>query len=261
MKYFDDDVEREPSRFGDRLIGKADNQPQSKQFICTGKHSVRPVVKKNTEEKKSEEKQFIIEHYPLKGIQEAIKDKEQEEQLKAALLNDEFKRAIQEEIKNIDTDSKCGFPYHIGTYVVCVENGNLRVDKVSDYIVNKDGIFVVLTLDALTSPRTSAPVMLDKFNETWVSYEIAREVMFRFIISFGMSFQEFNEEYPDPNVFNVNFPNSKNDEHLTTEEFVERMAKYGSKENSLKHLYSITEGKSSRTRLKSQDKNNSTDNK
>ena len=59
------------------------------------------------------------------------------------------------------------FPLPIGTYVSKEEDGVVHVDQVYQYIIDTNGIFVVIMLDTLTSPRLSTPIQLDAFINNW----------------------------------------------------------------------------------------------
>ena len=63
---------------------------------------------------------------------------------------------------------RVSFPIKIGTMMITQVGGVTRKDRVEGYFVSKDGIFVILTLDAnLNCARTSRPIPLDEFKAKW----------------------------------------------------------------------------------------------
>ena len=58
-------------------------------------------------------------------------------------------------------------PYQIGTYVSKVEDGIVHIDQVYQYIINTNGVSIVVMLDALTSPRVSTPIDINAFMSNW----------------------------------------------------------------------------------------------
>ena len=63
------------------------------------------------------------------------------------------------------------FPYPIGTYLSKKENGIVHIDQVCEYIVDRNGISVVVILDALSAPRLSTRIDINRFVNNWTKCE------------------------------------------------------------------------------------------
>lgn len=59
------------------------------------------------------------------------------------------------------------FPYPIGTYLSKEEDGVTRIDQLYEYVIDKNGVSVVVILDALTNPRLSVKIDMDVFLNNW----------------------------------------------------------------------------------------------
>ncbi len=57
-------------------------------------------------------------------------------------------------------------PFSIGTYLI-TEDEMKHIDKVEKYVINQKGMFVVLTYDAISDPRTSQMISIEKLKESW----------------------------------------------------------------------------------------------
>ena len=145
IMYYDDEIERKPTKFGDAIMGDPDD------------NQVNQVV--------------------------------------SAIQNEEFNKKLQERIKDKPRDLQKGLPYIVGTYVICVENGKLQADRISDYIITPEGDFVVLDLNITSSQRVSERIKLSDFMEKWFPYETVQALMLEYMTAFGVSYQEFCKEH------------------------------------------------------------------
>lgn len=57
--------------------------------------------------------------------------------------------------------------YPIGTYLDKVEDGKRHIDQVCEYVINKEGLFAVLLLDATEDPRLSTRISVEELEEKW----------------------------------------------------------------------------------------------
>ena len=76
---------------------------------------------------------------------------------------------------DIDNYNDISSLYPIGTEVL--ENGYdlPRIDTIAEYIIDKNGMSVVLTLDAYIRPRLSRRISLEEFCEDWTVIKKAKE--------------------------------------------------------------------------------------
>ena len=63
------------------------------------------------------------------------------------------------------------FPYPIGTFLIKCENNQNHVDQIYKYVVRKNGISVILFLDALTKPVVSREISIEELEANWVVYD------------------------------------------------------------------------------------------
>ncbi len=63
------------------------------------------------------------------------------------------------------------FPYPIGTYLVKKENGKEHLDQVYEYIISKNGMFVILMLDIIKQPRLSTRIDINTLIQNWEKYD------------------------------------------------------------------------------------------
>lgn len=235
--YYDDEIERKPTRFGDAIIGDPDNGQYSKQSICTGKQRVSAFPKKTNNEKtknRSKDSEDIKKENIASGnntcclsdsLGDFVNDARQIRIVIEAFDNEEFVKELQEAVNNIGHDPNCIFPYHINTRMIHIDNGKLFIDKVKDYIVNTDGIFAILTLDAnpvlkdgMTviidahfSSIVTSRIELDDFIKNWFSYDIVRDTIRRFVekhqtLPGGVSYNAFGKIFDENNGFDVKEP-------------------------------------------------------
>ena len=68
------------------------------------------------------------------------------------------------------TKEKAVLPYPVGTYLTTEENGKLHIDQVLKYIIDSDGLSVILTLDALSNPRSSIKININNLLANWNIY-------------------------------------------------------------------------------------------
>lgn len=69
-------------------------------------------------------------------------------------------------------DFNVNFPYQIGTYLTKEENGNMHIDQIFSYYLDKDGIYAILILDVLKDPRLSTKIKIEKLLNDWVIYDL-----------------------------------------------------------------------------------------
>ena len=62
-------------------------------------------------------------------------------------------------------------PYPIGTYLIKDEDGIIHVDQVHEYIIGREGVSVILLLDALTDPRLSTKISINYLINDWTEYK------------------------------------------------------------------------------------------
>lgn len=65
-------------------------------------------------------------------------------------------------------------PYPVGTYLSTKENNQLHIDKIYQYIIDKDGLGVILVLDVLNDPRLSIKISIDKLLNNWNIYDLSK---------------------------------------------------------------------------------------
>lgn len=203
---FGDEVERESTGF-DAIIGKPDDGQYLKQSMCTGNKRVNAFPKKSNNEKtknSSKDSENIKKENIASGnntcclsdsLGDFVNDARQIRTVIEAFDNEEFIKELQEAVNNVGHDPNCIFPYHINTRMIHIDNGKLFIDKVKDYIVNNDGIFAILTLDAnpvlkdgmtviidtFFSSIVTSRIALDDFIKNWFSYDIVRDTIRRFV--------------------------------------------------------------------------------
>lgn len=59
-------------------------------------------------------------------------------------------------------------PYPIGTYLTKNIDGTNHLDQVDKYIIDENGVSVILTLDVETDPRLSIPISVEDLLENWL---------------------------------------------------------------------------------------------
>lgn len=62
---------------------------------------------------------------------------------------------------------KLNVRYPIGTYLDKVEDGKRHIDQVCEYVINKEGLFAVLVLDAKEEPRLSERIRVEELEDKW----------------------------------------------------------------------------------------------
>lgn len=58
-------------------------------------------------------------------------------------------------------------PYPIGTYLTKREDGIIHLDQVNKYVIDKDGLSAILTLDVEINPRLSIPISIGDLLQNW----------------------------------------------------------------------------------------------
>ena len=76
---------------------------------------------------------------------------------------------------NIDNVYDFITKYPLGTIVLQKCNNLPRVDEIAEYIMTKNGTFVVLELDTYIHPRLSTRMTLDFFCKEWKVVETKKE--------------------------------------------------------------------------------------
>ena len=66
-------------------------------------------------------------------------------------------------------------PFNTGDCVVIESDGLKHIDQIEEYIITKEGNFVVLKHDAFQDPRLSARIPLDEFEKKWSFFDITNE--------------------------------------------------------------------------------------
>ena len=74
-------------------------------------------------------------------------------------------------------DLNVEFPYPIGTYFSKTEGSITHVDQLYEYIIDRNGISVVVVLDAFTDPRLSTRIGLDSFVANWTELNISNDMV------------------------------------------------------------------------------------
>lgn len=69
-------------------------------------------------------------------------------------------------------NNKNDLPYPIGTYLSTIENGTMHIDQISQYIIDKNEISAILTLDVFSHPRSSTKININKLLAKWSLYNI-----------------------------------------------------------------------------------------
>ena len=59
------------------------------------------------------------------------------------------------------------FPYEIGTFLSTIKDGEKHIDKLDEYIIDENGISVILELDTLIDPRKSIRIPMERFLADW----------------------------------------------------------------------------------------------
>lgn len=58
-------------------------------------------------------------------------------------------------------------PYPIGTYVKKEENGVEHIDQIHEYILDKNGLSVILMLEVTKNPRLSMKIEINELLNKW----------------------------------------------------------------------------------------------
>jgi len=77
-------------------------------------------------------------------------------------------------MNNLNVD----FPYPIGTYLSKEQDGITHVDQLYEYILDKNGISVIVVLDALTCPRLSTRINMDNFLSNWTEVKKSNDKVY-----------------------------------------------------------------------------------
>lgn len=65
------------------------------------------------------------------------------------------------------------FPYKIGTYLSKEEDEVTHIDQLHEYVLDKNGLSVILLLDALTDPRLSSKISINTLVTNWTEVNIS----------------------------------------------------------------------------------------
>lgn len=66
-------------------------------------------------------------------------------------------------------------PFNTGDCVVIETDGFKHIDQIEEYIITKEGNFVVLKHDAFQDSRLSARIPLEEFKKKWSFFDITNE--------------------------------------------------------------------------------------
>ena len=58
-------------------------------------------------------------------------------------------------------------PYPVGTYLITEENGVEHIDQIYEYVLDKNGLSVILKLEVFTKPRLSTRIDLIELLNKW----------------------------------------------------------------------------------------------
>lgn len=74
-------------------------------------------------------------------------------------------KMLQNKLKKIEM-VVC-LPYPVGTILATKVNDRWQNDKIDHYIVDNNGLKVVLILNCDKQPRLSTPISIDRLNKNW----------------------------------------------------------------------------------------------
>lgn len=97
------------------------------------------------------------------------------EQMYNGNQNQSIESTIKIDEKSLGEETESGFskvfPYPIGTYVQTETSSGTHVDQICEYIVDDEGVSVILILEALKKTRRlSNRISIDRLLEKWTLY-------------------------------------------------------------------------------------------
>ena len=102
------------------------------------------------------------------------------------------------------------FPYRIGTCFQKNENGTTYIDRLTEYVIKKDGIYVILTLCADKEPRLSEPISFNEFLSGWSQIDSNDANLDKqdetLKLCFGATYTEQGQMFDENGGFNVILP-------------------------------------------------------
>lgn len=65
-------------------------------------------------------------------------------------------------------------PYSVESYVATEESGILHIDKIHQYVYDRNGLGVILELEVLSDPRLSVRIDIENFLTNWNIYDVSK---------------------------------------------------------------------------------------